>query len=291
MATKKLKLEEEAITEILVADADSESGAEISNVEAEEEEEDEQQQQQQQQLIQQASAQDKPQAATSGGGLPPWRPPQGRNTNVHPFVGPAKDVEESEAPHINKDSSLSVLMFFTEIFHLLVEQTNLYYEQFLDRQAGPSHRLPDITLPAMMTVIALALQMGHVLKDTLHDYWSRLRQTRILFFGETMTRNRFLHILRFLQHAGNSQKPGQSEECDRLWKLRTVFDTLDDSYTKFYNPLENLAVDEVIVKYRGRVIFRQYIPKKRKCFGIKIYKLCDEAGYTCAMRVYLGKDS
>ena len=51
-----------------------------------------------------------------------------------------------------------------------------------------------------------------------------------------------------------------------------------------------MAVDEVIVKYRGRVIFRQYIPKKRKRFGIKIYKLCDEAGYTCAIRVYLGKD-
>jgi len=66
---------------------------------------------------------------------------------------------------------------------------------------------------------------------------------------------------------------------------------LNDNYAKFYNPSENLAVDEVIVKYRGRVIFRQYISKKRKCFGIKIYKLCDEAGYTCAMRVYLGKDS
>jgi len=65
---------------------------------------------------------------------------------------------------------------------------------------------------------------------------------------------------------------------------------LDDSYAKFCNPSENLAVDEVIVKYRGRVIFRQYIPKKRKRSGIKIYKLCDEAGYTCAMRVYLGKD-
>ena len=66
---------------------------------------------------------------------------------------------------------------------------------------------------------------------------------------------------------------------------------MDDNYAKFYNPLENLALDKVIVKYRGRVIFRQYIPKKRKCFGIKIYKLCDEAGYMCAMRVYLGKDS
>jgi len=80
-------------------------------------------------------------------------------------------VKKSEAPHINKDSSpLSVLLFFTEIFHLLVEQTNVYYQQHLDRQARPIRRLPYIPLPDMMTFIALALQMGHVLKDTLHDY-------------------------------------------------------------------------------------------------------------------------
>ena len=48
---------------------------------------------------------------------------------------PAKGVEKSEAPHINKDSSpLSVLMlFFTKILHLLVEQTNVYYQQHLDK--------------------------------------------------------------------------------------------------------------------------------------------------------------
>jgi len=50
-------------------------------------------------------------------------------------------------------------------------------------------------------------------------------------------------------------------------------------------------VDEVIVKFKGRVFFRHYIPKKRKCFSIKIYKLRDESGYTYDMRVYLGRDS
>jgi len=108
-------------------------------------------------------------------------------------------VKKSEAPHINKDSSpLSVLiLFFTEIFHLLVEQTNVYYQQCLDRQARPSRQLPDITLPDMMTFIALALQMGNELKDTLHDYWSRLRQLHTLFYSETVTQDRFLHILLF----------------------------------------------------------------------------------------------
>ena len=66
---------------------------------------------------------------------------------------------------------------------------------------------------------------------------------------------------------------------------------LNEAYAKFYNPSEHLAVDEVIVKFKGRVIFRQYIPKKRKDFSIKIYKLCDESECMFDMRVYLSSDS
>ena len=46
----------------------------------------------------------------------------------------------------------------------------------------------------------------------------------------------------------------------------------------FYNHSESLAVDEMIVLFEDRVIFRQYISKKYKCFGIKMYKLCDSTG-------------
>ena len=157
---------------------------------------------------------------------------------------------------------------FHRIFHLLLEQTNVYYQQHLDRQAGPSRRLPDITLPDMMTFIALALQMGHKLKETLRDYWSRLRQLHNPFYGKTMTRDRFSHILCFLHFAHNSKRHDKGEEYDWLWKLRTVFDKLNKAYAKFYNPLEHLVVDKVIVKFKGRVVFRQYIPKKRKRFSI-----------------------
>ena len=98
-------------------------------------------------------------------------------------------MKNSEAPHINKDSSpLAVFkLFFTDIFPLLVEQTNLYYKQHLDRQAGPSRRLSDITMPEIMTFTALALQKGYILKDTLHDYWSRLKQMHTPFYSETKT--------------------------------------------------------------------------------------------------------
>ena len=36
----------------------------------------------------------------------------------------------------------------------------------------------------------------------------------------------------------------------------------------------------MVVLFKGRVIFRQYIIKKHKHFGIKIYKQCNSAGYT-----------
>jgi hypothetical protein len=65
MAVKKIRLDEEAISEILVAaDSESDSGAEANDVDESEEEQ------------QQASAQEEPQAGTSGAGLSNWGPPQ-----------------------------------------------------------------------------------------------------------------------------------------------------------------------------------------------------------------------
>jgi hypothetical protein len=48
-------------------------------------------------------------------------------------------------------------------------------------------------------------------------------------------------------------------------------------------------VYEVILLYKGRVVFRQYIPKKHKRFRIRIYKLCDFVSYTYDPSVYIRK--
>ena len=100
-----------------------------------------------------------------------------------------------------------------------------------------------------------------------------------------------MHIIRFLHFTDKIIPDMKDENYDRLWKIRNLFYILNDKFSKFYNPSEHPAVDEVIVKFKGRVIFRQYIAKKHKRVGIKIYKLCDETGYTYNMTVYLGRDS
>jgi hypothetical protein len=71
--------------------------------------------------------------------------------------------------------------------------------------------------------------------------------------------------------------------------MGTKFENLNDAYAKYYTPTEYLAVDEVIVLFKAKVIFRKCIPLKYKHFGIKIYKLCDSLGYTYNMTVYWAK--
>jgi hypothetical protein len=53
-----------------------------------------------------------------------------------------------------------------------------------------------------------------------------------------------------------------AKNIDLLWELRTVFDTLKDNYTKFYNPSKDLAVEDIIVKFKSKVILTQYVPNK-----------------------------
>ena len=72
--------------------------------------------------------------------------------------------------------------------------------------------------------------------------------------------------------------------------MRALFHQLIDSYAKYYSLTDHLAADEIIVLFKGRVIFKQYIPKKHKQFVIKLYKFCDSKVHIYNMTVYAGKD-
>jgi hypothetical protein len=63
-----------------------------------------------------------------------------------------------------------------------------------------------------------------------------LRQLHTPFYGETMTWDRFLHILHFLPFANNSDRPNQGEEYDQLWKTRTASDTLNQALLNSITP-------------------------------------------------------
>ena len=122
---------------------------------------------------------------------------------------------------------------------------------------------------------------GSLHTDKLTDYWVNNYQFHTGFYSKAMKRNRYLHIIRLLHCIGKDNEPDMTEEnSDRLCKIRNFFDILNNKFSKFHSPSEHLAVDEVIVLFKGRVVFRQCILKKHKGVGIKIYKTSDETVYT-----------
>ena len=100
-----------------------------------------------------------------------------------------------------------------------------------------------------------------------------------------MSRERFQLIMRFL-HFGN--KP--DFVGDRLGKVRLLLHHINDTMSELYVPGKDLCIDESMMLFRGRLIFRQYIKNKRHKYGIKYYELCTSDGLILRVNIYSGQD-
>jgi len=66
---------------------------------------------------------------------------------------------------------------------------------------------------------------------------------------------------------------------------------LEQKFTEAYTHGKNITVDEGLVKFNGRLSFKQYMPMKLDKFGIKVWLLADaDAYYIPRFQVYLGKN-
>ncbi len=81
-----------------------------------------------------------------------------------------------------------------------------------------------------------------------------------------------------------------ADKDNKLYKLGTLIDDLNEIFAKKFIPGENLCIDETMISWHGRLSFRQYIPSKRHKYGIKLFKLCLPHGYTHKLKVYVGKE-
>ena len=93
--------------------------------------------------------------------------------------------------------------------------------------------------------------------------WKKMGQLCYPFYRQTTVHARYYHILWFLHFMDNNRN-GVDRRDDRLWKIRDLFEIIKTHFSKFYNPTEHLAVDEVIVKFKGRKVFKHYIQKKKR---------------------------
>jgi hypothetical protein len=185
-----------------------------------------------------------------------------------------------------------------DLIDLLVEQTNIYANQYLQqhqedlRPRSRAKQWKDTNREEIITFLALTLLMGILKKPEYQMYWAKDPLLHTPFFSATMTREKYLILLQFLHFADNSQYDPDDENRNRLYKIRPLVDYLVTKFKSIYIPKQQVSIDEELVLWKGRLQFRQYIPAKRARFGVKIYNLCDSStAYLWNSKIYAGKGS
>lgn len=176
-----------------------------------------------------------------------------------------------------------------EILNTLVKETNRYGNNLSSLPLRPKSRLKkrtEVNIDEMKTFLGIVMWMGLTPQPNLASYWSKI----FLYHSEIpkyMTRNRFEIILRTFHCSNNAECPPD----DRLYKIRNLVDLLVEKFKMWNMPSENMCIDESVIPFVGRLSFRQFIKHKRHRYGIKVFKLCINNGYTIDFKIYAGQES
>ncbi|XP_042578774.1 piggyBac transposable element-derived protein 4-like [Cyprinus carpio] len=170
------------------------------------------------------------------------------------------------------------------------QETNRYAHQLKESATIPGKlaKWTETTVNEIYTFLAAVILMGLVRKNSLKDYWSTDPVIRTPFFSALLSLDRFQLLQRALHFADNAT----ANLRDPLNKIRSIFTSLMTGFGQMFIPHRDLCIDESLLLWKGWLGFRQYIPSKRKRFGIKLFMLCDVlTGYIINVVVYTGSST
>lgn len=217
------------------------------------------------------------------GNLNNFLPPQDKSINVHVVN------RQDDNPF-----AFYKLLLTDDLIELLVKETNVYAEQkIIDGISNQTitdnsflANWVDTNKEEMWTFLGIIIWMGLNPKPRLKDYWSKNFIHKCCIYQQTgMPRSRFEALLANLHFSNNELCP----EGDRLFKLSALLDLCNKNFQAAYTPGEYVCIDETMIPFRGRLSFLQYIPGKRHKYGVKMFKLCGQGGYTFNAKIYAGK--
>nr|XP_023028740.1 piggyBac transposable element-derived protein 4-like [Leptinotarsa decemlineata] len=150
-----------------------------------------------------------------------------------------------------------LLLVDDEVIHLIVTKTNRFAAQTIASKGGTKYsrikKWASTNPDEIKKFLGLTMCIGLVRLGALPDYWVTKGIYRQDIPKNTMSLNRY-QLLLTLMHF-NDNETMQNVEPD-----------------------EDIVIDETLIPWRGRLIFRQDIPNKAHKYGIKLFKLCSTDG-------------
>lgn len=176
-------------------------------------------------------------------------------------------------------------LFFNEDFcsYLAKEINNYAIIVLFDSDAARARisNWKNVTTDEIRTFVGELMLMGLIRVNRMNDCWKR----HYLFnlpFSQFMGRDRFLVILRCLHF--QSERTGS----DPIFKIRPLMDYFNNKMKELCIPSRELSIDESMVLWRGKLLWRQYVQGKRHKFGFKLYVLSQPNGLVHKIHIYGG---
>lgn len=182
------------------------------------------------------------------------------------------------------------------LWRRIATESNRYYHQHLNGRVDRIHakRVADdaeLTREAVMLretkkhkdikpediVHCIGLLIARMLvphKRRFADHWGTTRVGAVPkgTFGDFVGKSRFERIMQNLHFTDNTDPRA---ETDRAWKVRSVVDTLQQTFARGYNVPPVVSFDEAMIPSRSRHnVTRQFMKDKPHKWGTKLFMTC-----------------
>ena len=200
----------------------------------------------------------------------------------------------------NADELYFYKQFITDdIITDITYQTNLYAHQYLNEnqeklgENSTAKKFPtkDGGLHEDRIIeFALTYYMGLLRKQNIKHYWTTDAMMSTPFVCSIMSCGDFSNIMKFFHLVDNKFYPSKdSPGYDPPKKIGFLFTSLKSSFTSHWTPRQHLAIDEGCIRFKGKIGFKCYNPKKIEKYHLKTYKLVDSSNNYCLrIELYVG---
>ncbi|KAL4153702.1 hypothetical protein QTP88_001535 [Uroleucon formosanum] len=206
-----------------------------------------------------------------------------RSHNIIVHLPGPKSIAKNMKTHLE-----CFFLFFDEVvINIIVKSTNIkisFVKENYER-ARDARETDDVEIKAFIGILILA-GVSKSSRQNIFNLFDDSKGTRLETVYLTMNVQRFRFLVRNLRFDDFTNRSERSE-IDKLAPIRELFEVVVQHFQNNFIPSEYLTLDEQLIAFRGRCLFRQYIPNKPARYGIKIFALVDvKNAYTFNLEVY-----
>ncbi|XP_053473467.1 piggyBac transposable element-derived protein 4 [Ictalurus furcatus] len=230
----------------------------------------------------------------------PPKPTRWRNTDEddvlpvqHPFAPVRTPGVQLDGHQQHTPLELFQLFFDKAAIRDLCNNTNLYTEA--KKKKGMKMQWSPVTPLEMHKFLGLIIYNGLIKATRVQDVWRNDRLHSFPFPASVMPGHRFWAIFCNL-HMSNTKEDEENDRLkgtagyDRLCRVKPLMGQLLLACKAYYQPHQNLAIDERMVATKARMGLKQYMKQKAPVCGSKLFVLADSRnGYTSNFSIYQGR--